>query len=595
ILGSQDASEFIVTYFLSQADAELGDDTNQLLLPFENTTNPQQIYARIEHVNNPNCFDTTEFNIEVFNTPVANDPGDIEYCDNDDDGDDANGQATTDLNAVSVLVLNGQDPVLYDVSYHISQSDADTGINPLPLSYYNTVADQQSIFVRVENVNNSDCYDTTAFELIVNRIPAAFDSALFQCDEDGNPDGFTLFNLTQANDALTGGFPDRETQFYPSLSDAENDTNEIDGNAYFNVVNPEVIYVRVINSNTGCYRISQLTLDVTATDSTDTVLTLCDDDGTEDGLQTFTLSDAEGSITENISQTVDLYYYISYEDALLEINELPDSFMNTVPYSQTLYVRVENDNACYGISELLLTVYELPNIDTEEELIYCLNTFPETITLDSGLLSGSPIDYTYLWSTGETTEQIEINEPGTYTVSVTNSDGCSKERVITILPSNTATFESIGVVDASSNNSITVNVSGEGDYEFAIDDPAGPYQDSNFFDMVAPGLHTIYVRDKNGCGIVEKVVSVIGFPKFFTPNGDSYNDSWQVFGVNNAFQSNSTIRIFDRYGKLLKQLDPAGPGWDGTYNGRLMPSNDYWFVVTLEDGRVFSSHFTLKR
>ncbi|NNK68885.1 MAG: T9SS type B sorting domain-containing protein [Flavobacteriaceae bacterium] len=594
IMGTQDPDIFIVRYYLTQADADAGGP-NELILPYLNSNSSEQVFARIENKNYGECYDTASFNIAVFDSAVANNPGDLEACDDNNDGDDTNGQSTTDLGQLVDLVLNGQDAATFNVSFHSSQADADTGASALPLSFYNTVPDQQTIYIRIENVNYTGCFDTTSIELIVNRVPEAFDSALYQCDEDGNPDGFTLFNLTEAHGELSGGFPDRITKFYPSLADAENDTNEIDGNSYSNVVNPEIVFVRVINSNTGCYRISQLFLDVTATDSSDTILTLCDDDGTEDGYQTFTLSNASASITANIPETVLLKYYDSYEDALLEVNELPDAYVNTNPYNQTLYVRVENDNACYGISELQLVVYELPDIEIEEERIYCLNFYPETITLGSGLLSGSVSDYTYNWSTGEMTDEIEVNEPGTYTVTVTNINGCSKLRTITVLPSNIATFESIDVVDATSNNSITINVSGEGDYEFALDDVNGPYQDSNFFDNVSPGLHTVYVRDRNSCGIVEKIVSVIGFPKFFTPNGDSYHDYWQVLGVSRDFQSGSIIYIFDRYGKLLKQLSPSGPGWDGTFNGQQMPTSDYWFVVTLQDGRVFSSHFTLKR
>ncbi|MCT4629031.1 T9SS type B sorting domain-containing protein, partial [Winogradskyella sp.] len=112
---------------------------------------------------------------------------------------------------------------------------------------------------------------------------------------------------------------------------------------------------------------------------------------------------------------------------------------------------------------------------------------------------------------------------------------------------------------------------------------------------VLPGLYTVYVRDKNNCGIIEELVSVIGFPKFFTPNEDTVNDFWQVKGINNRFQANSKIYIFDRYGKLLTKLDPLSPGWDGTYNGQNMPTSDYWFKVQLQDGRTFTSHFTLKR
>ncbi|WP_147299213.1 T9SS type B sorting domain-containing protein, partial [Winogradskyella eximia] len=173
--------------------------------------------------------------------------------------------------------------------------------------------------------------------------------------------------------------------------------------------------------------------------------------------------------------------------------------------------------------------------------------------------------------------------------------GCFKERTITVLPSSIARNINFEVVDASQNNSITVLVDGEGDYEYALGNSNGPYQDSNTFNNVQPGLYTVYIRDKNGCGIADDLVSVIGFPKFFTPNNDDVNDYWQVYGITTQFQANSIIYIFDRYGKLLKELDPLSSGWDGKYNGENMPTSDYWFKVTLEDGRTFTNHFTLKR
>ena len=142
-------------------------------------------------------------------------------------------------------------------------------------------------------------------------------------------------------------------------------------------------------------------------------------------------------------------------------------------------------------------------------------------------------------------------------------------------------------------------VSGEGDYEYAIDNNNnnnnGPYQNSNTFQNIQPGLYTVYIKDKNNCGITDNLVSVIGFPKFFTPNNDDKHDFWQVKGISSQFQSNTSILIFDRYGKLLKELDPLSVGWDGTLNGEKLPTSDYWFKVNLEDGRTFTSHFTLKR
>ena len=88
---------------------------------------------------------------------------------------------------------------------------------------------------------------------------------------------------------------------------------------------------------------------------------------------------------------------------------------------------------------------------------------------------------------------------------------------------------------------------------------------------------------------------MIGYKKYFTPNNDGINDKWKILGIRIDFNNASEIYIFDRYGKLLKQLDPITDGWDGTYLGKPMPATDYWFRVYLEDGREFKGHFSLIR
>jgi gliding motility-associated-like protein len=593
VIGSQNSSSFNIKYFKTSNDAV--NNVNSITMPYQTVSNPQTIYIRIQNNDLSDCFDTTSFNIEVFNTPTANAVPDIEVCDDDTDGDDTNGQVTTNLSDIDAIVLGTQDASAYNITYHASQLDADSGASALPTNYYNTVPNAQEIFIRIENVLNTDCYDTTSFNLLVNPLPAVSDALLFQCDYDGNPDGFTLFNLTEAHDALTASAPDLSTHFYLSLADAQSDTNEIDGSSFSNTVNPQIINVRIVNDLTGCYRLAQLTLDVSATTVNDAALFTCDDDGIEDGFYEFDLSQANTTVLGGTPPGVTLNYYKTSEDALLEVNPLPLNFTNTIAYFQTIFVRAENDNACYGINEVDLTVYQLPNIEVEDETIYCLNTFPDPILLDAGLISGNPNDYSYEWSTGETSYEININASGTYSVTVTNANGCSKERTITVWPSNIATIDDVEVVDATSNNMITILISGEGDYEYSLNNINGPYQDSNVFENVPPGLHTIYVKDKNNCGIVEDIVSVIGFPKYLTPNGDGYHDTWQVYGLNHSSQIESIVYIFDRYGKLVKQLSPTGIGWDGTFNGQPLPSSDYWFHVKLQDGRVFKSHFTLKR
>src|SRR5690606_12966804 len=128
---------------------------------------------------------------------------------------------------------------------------------------------------------------------------------------------------------------------------------------------------------------------------------VCDELDSEDGISTFDLNLIAAEMLLGLPEGIDIRFYENYENALLEQNELQPSYINTTPYSQTIFVRAENNNACYGISQVELTVLELPNIDIEDETLYCLNFFPETITLTGGIIDDSPSNYYYLWSTGE--------------------------------------------------------------------------------------------------------------------------------------------------------------------------------------------------
>jgi gliding motility-associated-like protein len=133
-------------------------------------------------------------------------------------------------------------------------------------------------------------------------------------------------------------------------------------------------------------------------------------------------------------------------------------------------------------------------------------------------------------------------------------------------------------------------------YEYRLDE--GVWQENPVFRNLNPGYHTISVREINGCGITtSEEFYLVGYPRFFTPNSDGYNDTWNI--ENTAEIEILELYIFDRYGKLLKELSPGGQGWDGTYNGRSLPADDYWFKVEFEmlDGTRdhFGANFTLKR
>ncbi|MEC7771447.1 MAG: T9SS type B sorting domain-containing protein [Bacteroidota bacterium] len=205
------------------------------------------------------------------------------------------------------------------------------------------------------------------------------------------------------------------------------------------------------------------------------------------------------------------------------------------------------------------------------------------------------------------TNEVTITENGQYRYEAYNTitqNGntieCPSSKIFEVVASEMATIENIIAQPTVSSLQLTVIASGNGSYQYAIDTIDGPYSDSNTFNNVEPGSHTIYVRDKNGCGIAQKEftqdLTVEGFPKFFTPNGDNINDYWQFIQPQKTEPVVlKSIRIFDRYGNFLKQIFQNSQGWDGTVRGRSLPSGDYWFVAIDDSDREIKGHFTLKR
>lgn len=596
ILGGQSTAVFEVTYYESLADAN--NKQNAISTTYQNSTNPVELFARVDNKFNTQCYAVTSFDMVVYDSPTATPIVDQKFCDDDSDTNSTNGRTTINMLDFDSQILDNQNASDYSISYHLTPTDADNGINALPPLYYNNAPFNYEVFVRIENNLNTNCYDTTAFEIIINPLPEVNNVNLLQCDIDEPTDGFTTFNLTESNEELANYNSNRSVKFFESLTNAETSTNAIDGSSYINIQNPQTMYAQVIDDLTQCFSIAELVLEVSTTQANDADIEVCDDDGTEDGFYTFDLSLASSDVLMGLPSSTTLQYYETYQEALLENNPLTNTYTNVNPSNQTIYARVENTNNCYGINKVELIVNSLPQLDTDDEIFYCLNEFPKTITLSNGLISGNPNAFYYDWSTGETTKEIQVNQIGTYSVRVTNNKGCSKIRAIEVVPSNVATLEAIAVQDASNNNTVSITVSGEGDYEFSLDDEFNNFQDSPVFENVAAGFHTVFIRDKNNCGTIFEDISVIGFPRFFTPNGDGFNDTWHVTGIQSSKNIGSEIYIFDRYGKLISSLNPLGAGWDGTFNGYPLPQSDYWFVAKIKTPTrefEYKGHFTLRR
>lgn len=187
----------------------------------------------------------------------------------------------------------------------------------------------------------------------------------------------------------------------------------------------------------------------------------------------------------------------------------------------------------------------------------------------------------------------------TLIAKVTNSYNCANYAELTLkisndnIPNQTAIITGVQTHDFDgNNNTVVIEYSGSGNYEFSIDGDF--YQDNPEFFNLSAGSYTAYARDKNDCSeSIPFPFIILDYPRFFTPNSDGFNDTWTIKNLNTLPQA--TIAIFDRYGKLLKQFNSSNLNWNGTFNGHLLPADDYWFYLIFEDGKNIKGHFSLKR
>ncbi|WP_431134831.1 choice-of-anchor L domain-containing protein [Psychroserpens mesophilus] len=459
-----------------------------------------------------------------------------------------------------------------------------------------TVTEGGTYNVEVTLNNNCISYGEVIIEYSDN--PVVFDTVLIECDQ--NQDGLTQYNLFDTEETVTNSDNSIFIEdFFLTETEALQNVNAIlNADSFENTTPFQIVYARVENQER-CFDIAEIELQISNNIINIPTLEACDNDMI-DGFTTFDLTEISNSIQNQIPAGANVSFYETESDAFQETNTLSTNYENIIPYNQTIFVKVEANNQCFSIASANLEVLYTPELIDDEQLIYCLNSFPDTITLFGGVLNDSPSNYYYEWLLNGVTTSVDtsfndINEPGVYTVIVTDPNGCSSSRTITVNPSNLATIEDIYIQEGMSHNTITIDVSGEGVYEFALDVFGVIFQESNVFTNVPPGFHTVFVRDLNECGYIKQDISVLGFPKFFTPNGDDFNERWHVYGVNANTNQGIDVKIFNRYGKLITQLDHLSPGWDGTLNGQPLPSSDYWFIATLIDGRTFTGHFTLKR
>ncbi|MEP0263521.1 choice-of-anchor L domain-containing protein, partial [Dokdonia sp.] len=371
IIGTQPPLEVVVSFHLSQADA----DTNTAPLATAGGYNSvtDEIFIRVESAFDSDCFDTASFMVIVNTRPAPVDPGQFIICDNTADGSDVNGFTDFDLSTLNGTIFGTQDPTLFTLTYHINANDALLDQNALPLVFTNTVAGGQIIFVRLENDAFTDCFTVIPIELVVAPLPVIIDPLplLTQCDD--NTDGFSVFNLLQAGSLISADAANETFQFFDSLG-----ILIADPIAYTNgVVNNETIDV-IVSTVNGCTRPAQLLLEVDTSQIPSNFLlefTACDTDS--DNVSVFDFSSATAQVLALFpaGQLLTVTYYETLQEAQSEVGAIPDisNYTNDIALTdvngvQGIYVRVDGDTAndCIGLGiHVQLTVLPNPMLNTD--------------------------------------------------------------------------------------------------------------------------------------------------------------------------------------------------------------------------------------
>ncbi len=446
-----------------------------------------------------------------------------------------------------------------------------------------------TVSATIYTTNNNNSTITT--NITIYPLPEIQNNLQIEtCDIDQN--GIQSFNLHAYDINIIGIQSYQGTytaHYYETQTDGENHTNEIQ-DPYTNTTpyNQE-IYVVIVNEDTGCENMGTVELVVNPLPDINQVppLETCDDN--DDGLAQFNLNEALPDILNGRdSLAYPVVYYETQADAENQTHPLSSSYTNTTPYQQTVYYTITDTvTGCINYGNFDLIVHPIPEINMDDDYIFCRN--------DSVYVEAPSGFVQYDWSTGETGQGIYVSQEGQYTVTVTDQHTCSNSKTVSVYESAPAEIDTVYTTDFNgNNNSITIIVSGPGDYEYSLD--GINYQDSNTFDGLQAGTYTVYVRDKNGCGISTQEVFIMGIMPFFTPNGDGRNDFWQVINIQLAPESK--VYIYDRFGKLMTAFNGTSPGWDGTYNGVPQPSDDYWYIIELPEsrgGKTVKGHFSLIR
>jgi gliding motility-associated-like protein len=308
---------------------------------------------------------------------------------------------------------------------------------------------------------------------------------------------------------------------------------------------------------------------------------------------------------------------VEYFETVADLQNQSPRITNTTNYnsaSKIIYARATNNAGCVNVTEITLLV--LSPLPAVQKLSFCDNdalqdgirVFDLFKEINPKILPVVASPFTvegYYLSVNDATNRQNalpnnfrnMTNPQTLFIRVQNGLDCHgifeiQLEINIYTPAIPAIIKGTVVNQFSGDsNSILIETAVVGDFEYSLDGII--FQSNPLFTNISAGIYTAFVRDNSSCGLSFTTVYVLDYPRFFTPNGDGFNDVWLI--KNLTIFPNATINIFNRFGKLLKQVNSSNQGWNGIFNGEGLPSDDYWFTLKADDRRIIKGHFSLKR
>jgi gliding motility-associated-like protein len=430
---------------------------------------------------------------------------------------------------------------------------------------------------------------------------------LVECDED--LDGLSTFNLLNIREKILSRSSTDSIAFYLSPVAISSDTKIINPENFQNTVPNQQIFIKVTNEN-GCSQTSSFlvrTRFVQLGNIAD-VFVCEDSDGIVGNAQgEFDTLTLQTSIRNQLglASSLRLSFYPTFTEAQMSTNRFTGSFNET---SKIIFVKiVEADLSCGGIKGFNIIVNSEAKINLEEVYTICFNPLSKTPVI----VSADATNDSFEWRDSSrnilsTSQNFTLTTVGEFSLTVYKAENnirCSNTKSFQVVNPNPAKFSQVIVnTEDETNNIVDVFINGNSSYEFSLDNINFLGNGTSFtFTKVAAGLRTVFVRDINSCEEpIQITVSVIGYQKYFTPNGDGKNDYWNIKGLDSGSFKSINVSIFDRYGRVISTItDFISSGWDGSFNGKSLPSNDYWYTAILIDvnGNVIkkNGHFSLVR